>query len=174
MKLNSLWCFLIKFIMMAVSIFAITACDNLYFNELFRNPYKVDIGVIDSVSAYEWYVFETEFEAPNKKHVITIEFLGSQPSEFDIQARELNEAINPSKSLFYSTRFPGKSIEFEVLVVDIYGAEYTFRPTGRSSGIRFISDENGALRGAKFNSVKIKANLDLDDIKVSWISSTGK
>lgn len=160
--------------MMAVSIFAITACDNIYFNELFRNPYKVDIGVIDSVSADEWYVFETEFEAPNKKHVITIEFLGGHPSEFDIQARELNEATNPSKSLFYSTRFPGKSIEFEVLIVDIYDIEYTFRPTGRSSGIRFISDKNESLREVQFKSVKIKANLDLDDIKVSWISSTGK
>ena len=160
--------------MMVLSILAITACDNLYFNELFRNPYKVDIGVIDSLSADKWYIFETEFEAPNKKHVITIEFLGSDPSEFDTQTRELNEAKNPSKTLFYSTRFPGKSIEFEVLVIDINDVEYSFRPTGRSNGIRFISDKDESLQGVEFNVVKIKSNLDLDDIKVSWISSTGE
>jgi len=157
-----------------IAILAITGCDNHEFTQFFRNPYIVEVGELDTLEANQWHEFKTLAKALNRKQVIRIEFLGSAPSELDFEYLEPNADNGEGRSRFYSTRFPGTEVLFDVVVSNSGGEKYTFRPTGQSSGIRYINTSDIPMMGELITSVKIKSNLDHKNIKLIWISSTGK
>ena len=63
----------------AVIILGLTACDNELFNELFRNPYTIEVIELDTINANEWYEFEINAEALHSIQEIEIVFKGSDP-----------------------------------------------------------------------------------------------
>lgn len=149
-------------------------CDNHVFNEIFRNPYIVKIAEMDTLKSDQWYEFKTDIKALNRRQVIRIDFLGSNPSELDFEVIEYDANNIDSHNRFYSKHFPNKDIIFDVMASNTKGEEYTFHPSGQSSGIRFSNNSNINMRGELINSIKIKSNLDHKNIKLTWISSTGK
>lgn len=165
---------MLKIFTLIIALFPLTGCDNHAFTQFFRNPYIVEVGELDTLNADQWYEFKTFAKALNKKQVIRIEFLGSDPTEFDFESRESDRGNTSNASPFYSKRFPGKKIIFEVIASSSKGEDYKFRATGRSSGIRFINASGESLIGDVITKIRIKSNIDLRDIKLTWISRTGK
>ena len=159
-----------------IAILAITGCDNHEFTQFFRNPYIVEVGELDTLKAGQWHEFKTHAKALNREEYIEIEFLGSAPNDFDFYFENLAYEKNTdnSKSYFYSKRFPGKEVLFDVVVTNLEGETYHFYPTGRSGGMIFINKTDMSMMGEIISSVKIKSNLDHKNIKLTWVSRTGK
>ena len=166
--------FLIKIFILCIAILGVTGCDNQTFNELFRNPYIVEIGELDTLKAGQWHEFKTHAKALNRRQVIRVDFLGSAPSELGYEYIEPDTEGGVRHRRYYSKETPNKEIRFEIKASTMVGGEYEFYSGGRSSGIRYINKSDINMMGEVITSVKIKSNLDHENIKVTWISSTGK
>lgn len=164
---------MLKIFTLIIALFPLTGCDNHAFTQFFRNPYIVEVGELDTLNADQWYEFKTFAKALNKKQVIRIDFLGSAPSEMDFEVVGF-ETNGDGPNRFFSTRFPNKDIIFDVSLFSDNGDEFVFYPVGQSSGIRFVNKSDLPMMGKEISLVKIRSNLDLNNIKVTWISSTPK
>jgi hypothetical protein len=164
---------LIRSFLLLIAIFALTGCDKHLFNEIFRNPHIVEIAELDSLKANQWYEFDTNIKALNKRQNLVIEFLGSDPSELDSEIVGF-EIYGDGPSRFFSTRFPDKDIIIDVKIRSVKGNEYTFVPRGQSGGMIFINTSDISIMGELISSIRIKSNLDHKNIKLTWISRTGK
>lgn len=157
-----------------ITILAITGCDNHEFTQFFRNPYIVDVGELDTLKAGQWHEFKTHAKALNREEFIEMEFLGSAPKELDYEYIESDINNKERHKRYHSTRFPNKEILFDVRVINDEGIEYVFRASGLSSGIIFINNSDISMMGEVISSIKIKSNLDHKNIKLTWVSRTGK
>jgi hypothetical protein len=166
---------LIRSFLLLIAIFALTGCDKHLFNEIFRNPHIVEIAELDSLKANQWYTFQTDIKVLNKNQVIRIDFLGSAPEELALEIIDYDiNSGEGGRSQFHSKRFPNKEILFNVKASDTTGTEYMFYPGGHSSGIRYHNKHDINMREKLINSIKIKSDIDHKNIKLTWISSTGK
>ena len=159
-----------------IAILAITGCDNHEFTQFFRNPYIVEVGKLDTLKAGQWHEFKTHAKALNRQEYIEIEFLGSAVVDFDFdsESQAYKESGDDTRSYFYSKRFPGKEVLFDVVVSDLKGNLYYFHSTGQAGGMIFTNKSDVPLMGEIISSVKIKSNLDHKNIKLTWVSRTGK
>ena len=158
----------------AVIILGLTACDNELFNELFRNPYVIEVAELDNINANQWYEFETNAKALNKTQQIRILFKGSGPESLEAKSVGHDENYEGGRIFYTSTAFPGHEVNFEVHVFTQDGERYDFQPIGQSGGIILYYGDEQPLRGKTIKLINLKANLDHEDIKVTWISTTGK
>lgn len=159
---------LITILLLTVSL---TGCDSSVFNELFRNPYIVEIGHLDSMRPDKWYEFNTKkTKALNLWQEITITFNGSEPSKLNFE--------NDNSTKLKSSSYPDSYIKFDVVAFDMSGKKYSFRQVGLSNGIIFSCEcERGkstSLQGKDFIKFKVKANLDYKNVNITWMSRTGK
>ena len=158
-----------------VIILSLAACDNSTYNELFRNPYIVEVVEANSINADKWYEFDTKAEAYNKNNEIHISFDGSEPEKMTFQTVDFHTETNPFGTPEYiSTAFPEDKIIFDVKAVDIDDIEYDFTAVGQGGGIIFEYDKNSPLIGKTIKGIWIKSNLDHENVKVTWVSRTGK
>ena len=158
----------------AVIILGLTACDNELFNELFRNPYIIEVIELDTINANEWYEFETDAEALHSIQEIEIVFKGCEPGILDASLVGHDENYEGGRVVYTSKAFPGYEVIFDVQVFDSDAVEYNFPPIGMSSGITLRYDDALIIKGKTIKTIRLKANLDHEDIKVTWISRTGK
>lgn len=157
-----------------IATLAITGCDNHEFTQFFRNPYIVEVGELDTLKAGQWHEFKTNAKALNREEYIEIEFLGSAPRELDYEYVEPDINNKERHKRYYSTHFPNKDILFDVIIINNKGIEYVFRASGLSSGIIFINNSDISIMGEVITAIKIKSNLDHENIKLTWVSRTGK
>jgi len=153
---------------------SITGCDNHLFTQFFRNPYIIEVANVEVMAPNKWYEFKKQIKALNRSQNILIEFQGSEPENMNMSVRPPNDIFKYGESVFTSVLFPGKEIFFDVLIVDIDNIEYELEASGSSNGIIFHPKTETSLIGKTFNKVKVQSNLKHKNIKITWISSTGK
>ncbi|MGR5150115.1 hypothetical protein ACQKP8_26665 [Photobacterium alginatilyticum] len=164
------WCLLTVLIMFT----SLTGCDNHLYTQFFRNPYVVEIVELKTLESNQWYEFKTKAKAINREESIIIAFKGSNAGELDSYIRGSDENFKGGESIYLSTLFPGEEIKFELIVVDTNGIEYEFEATGQAGGVLFHSKNNSLKMGSVVQFVRIKSNLKHQDVKITWISRTGK
>lgn len=157
----------LNIILLTISVLMLSACDNQVFNEVFRNPYVVEIAKIDSLEANKWYEFKTEAKAINKIQEMMISFDGGLGEDIDIFSRD-------DRSIYVSKKYPGREIEMDLVVMDSSGKEYKWIPSGLARGILFSDYENEIPMGEMITKVKVRGNVDYRNVKITWISRTGK
>lgn len=158
----------------AVIILGLTACDNELFNELFRNPYIIEVTELDNINANQWYEFEVNAKALNKRQYIEVLFDGSEAGNLGVTHVGHDENYEGGWHVFTSTAFPEDEIIFEIKGLTNDGVEYSFTGSGLANGIYFEYLGEPVLMGKTITLIRMKANLDHKDIKVSWMSRTGK
>ena len=156
------------FFYVAIS-FGLIGCDGL-----FRNPLIVDVVELDTINANQWYEFETNAEALHSIQEIEIVFKGCEPGILDASLVGHDENYEGGRVVYTSKAFPGYEVIFDVQVFDSDAVEYNFLPIGMSSGITLRYDDALIIKGKTIKTIRLKANLDHEDIKVTWISRTGK
>jgi len=121
LKVKQFYLLLIKKTLLSfVIILSLAACDNSTYNELFRNPYIVEVVEANSINADKWYEFATKAEAYNKNNEIHISFDGSEPEKMTFQTVDFHAETNPFGTPEYiSTAFPEDKIIFDVKAMDI-------------------------------------------------------
>ena len=151
-------------------IIGLTGCDSALFNELFRNPHIVEIGHLDSIESDKWYEFNTKFTAINKTQKIRITFSGSAPQYIDTV-----DSTDHSSILYHtSSQYPNQPILFQIIAIDNNGNEYSFIPSGHSSGLIYRHNGQEQLFSITFNKFKVSSTANLSDLTIDWISYTGK
>ena len=161
------------FFYVAMSV-GLTACDNELFNELFRNPYIIEVAELDNINANQWYEFETNAKALNKSQYIEVLFKGSEAGNLDVTHVGHDENYEGGRHVFTSTAFSEDEIIFEIKGLTNDGVEYSFTGSGLANGIYFEYLDEPVLMGKTITLIRMKANLDHEDIKVMWVSRTGK
>ena len=161
-------------ICVSISGFSLTGCDDHLFTQFFRNPHIVEVGKVNTLKANQWYEFKTKAKALNRNQNIVIKFNGGEPDKLSMIVRGLDENFEGGGSVFKSTDFINKEIFFDVIVIDVDNVEYNFEASGRSYGIIFDPKAKKDLIGKVFNKVRIKSNLQHENVHVTWISYTGK
>ena len=162
-----------KRILFLLFLFSLTGCDNHLFTQFFRNPYIVEIAKLETLKKDQLYEFNVSLKALNRTQTILIEFQGSEPDKLNFFTRGGDENFKGGETVFYSSQFPDKEIKFEVIAIDSNNLQYTFKSTGRSSGMEF-HNEGEPLIGNKIVKIEIKANLTHKNVQMTWISRTGK
>ena len=162
-----------RWVILLTCLFVIGGCDSHLYTQFFRNPYTVDIASLKTLQADKWYEFDVSANAYNRTQKIRIKFKGSEPDKLDTFIRGGDENYQGGERVFYSSSFPDKEINFEVLAFDENDVEYVFKASGLSSGIVFYN-EGEPLIGKVIKKIKVKANLTLTNAQITWISYTGK
>lgn len=156
------------------SLLTLSACDMDDFNSVFRSPYIVDIGSIESMEPNKWYEFSRDFEAINSRQQVRFSFIGSDPQSLDMKVKNDPTHRLGQRSEFETDLYPNKKIKINVFIYDEAGKEYEFEALGKSSAILLYSASGENLKGKKFKAIKVRSNLNLKDIEITWISTTGK
>ena len=156
------------FFYIAIS-FGLIGCD-----DLFRNPLIVNVVELDTINANQWYEFETDAEALHSIQEIEIVFKGSDPVSLVSKLVGHDKNFEGGRVIYTSTAFPEHEVIFEVIGFTDSGEEYNFEPSGEGNGVLLHYDDETPLMGKTIKIIRLKANLDHEDIKVTWISRTGK
>jgi len=133
------------------------------------------VAEVGSINAGEWYEFETNAIAYNDTNDIFISFTGSEPENLDFEVLDYDEKTNPFGTVVYSSKtFPGKQVIFDIQGVDDDGMEHRFYASGMTTGIFFNHRGEPSIVGKTVKKIRIKANLDHDNIVIKWFSTIQK
>ena len=149
--------------------FMLIGCD-----DLFRNPLIIDVVELDTINANQWYEFEINAEALHSIQEVEIVFKGSDPVSLVSKLVGHDKNFEGGRVIYTSTAFPEHEVIFEVIGFTDNGEEYNFEPSGEGNGVLLHYDDETPLMGKTIKIIRLKANLDHEDIKVTWISRTGK
>jgi len=87
---------------------------------------------------------------------------------------DVDKNKNPCGTRVYLSKKTGKRIVFDIVGVDANGVKYYFSASGTSTGIFFSHRGEFPLMGKTLKKIRIKANLNHENIVIKWFSTVQK
>ncbi|WP_148212635.1 hypothetical protein [Hahella chejuensis] len=146
-------------------VFTLSGCDSDLYNELFRNPYQVEIADKVELGA-DWKEFSPDpaLEIINQTQWITLEFEDVITWDFKMDGFESDGLLDKD----------GNPVQIDIKVLTQDGTTYYMSETALAGFIAFGTDGEKLPRGSSVSKVYIKSDKVIANVKIGWLCITGK
>ncbi|ABC31271.1 conserved hypothetical protein [Hahella chejuensis KCTC 2396] len=154
-----------KFLITLLLAFTLSACDNDLYNELFRNPYMVDVAEGVKLDQ-EWKKFspKSPLEIINQRQWVTIGFEGAEKWDFIKDGMESIGLVDQDDN----------PIKIDVKIITLDGREFRLAESSISSFIAFGIYSTKLPKDTEVSTIYIRSSRAIADANIGWLCTTGK
>ncbi|WLQ15407.1 hypothetical protein O5O45_05675 [Hahella aquimaris] len=154
-----------KILISLLLAFTLSACDNDLYNELFRNPYMVDVA--EGVELDQnWKKFSPKYplEIINQRQWVTIGFEGAEKWGFIMDGWESRGLVDQDDN----------PVQIDVKIVTQDGREFHLTESAKASFIAFGIYSTKLPKDTEVSTIYIRSSRAIADANIGWLCTTGK